>query len=397
MNRIRQSIWTQAQQAQPALSKLRRYFHQHPELSCKEEQTALKIEEELDELGIVHRRVGGTGVYAELSGKREGARTIVLRADIDALPLTELRASSYQSCVPGVMHACGHDAHTAALLGAAGLLANNRELYGGTVRFTFQPGEEVGYGARVFVEQGCLDGAQRTFGLHVAPDVEVGSVVLMPGPNNASVDCFTISVQGRSAHVCTPQAGVDALYIASQIVVGMQALVTRRVSPMQNVVVGIGRMEAGTAYNIVAGSAVLEGTVRTMTAELRSQVCRQAEELAVKTAEIYGGTATVEWKDYTSPLVNDETAALEAQKTAGALFGREHVITRRLPALSGDDFAEYILKVPGVYAYVGSRDPEVPETGYAQHDARFDISERCLPIAAALYAVYAIDFLNGTF
>jgi amidohydrolase len=375
--------------------ELRRYFHMHPEVAKEEFHTAEKIEEELEKLGLSHTRVAGTGVYAEIKGEKEGNLTIVLRADIDALQVTEEHACPYQSQTPGKMHACGHDAHTAALLGAARILCQHRNLFGGTVRLTFQPGEEIGYGARIIVDEGYVDGADRTFGVHMASNVQAGQVVLMAGPNNASVDWFRITVHGKTAHVSTPEQGVDAVYIASQIVVATQALITRCTNPMENVLIGIGKLQAGTAYNIVAAQAEIEGTIRVLTPELRKQTKERLQQLAKLTAQAYGGTAEVEWMDFTSPLINDEVSSKEAQKTANALLGEENVITKRTPSLGGDDFAEYILRVPGVYAYVGSANPEIPETTVAHHNSHFDIDEKALEVAASLYAGYAVDFLNG--
>ena len=377
---------------------LRRWFHQHPELAKEEVETQKVIERELDKLGIKHRRIAGTGVYAEIEGTAPAngtPRCIVLRADIDALPITQENAPEYKSLTPGKMHACGHDGHNASLIGAARVLSKNRDRFSGKVIFTWQPGEEIGYGARPIVDSGAIDEAGRSFGVHVASNVPVGSVVLMPGPNNASVDWFRIRVHGLGAHVSTPELGVDALYIASQIVVGAQALITRRTSPMDNVLIGIGKISAGTAYNIVAQEAELEGTIRTMTPELRKATKARLEALAKRTAELYGGTAELEWADFTSPLINDAAAAAEAQKTAAAIFGTEHVIASRLPSLGGDDFAEYILRVPGVYAYIGSSNPAKPDTCVAQHNSHFDIDEDALTVAAALYTCYAADYLNG--
>ena len=377
---------------------LRRHFHRHPELSKQEFETARRIEEELDALGLAHRRVAVTGVYAELTGTKpcEGpTRCIALRADTDALPVRQENDPPYKSEVPGVMHACGHDAHTAALLGAARALARHRELFSGKVIFTWQPGEEVGYGARPIIDEGDIDEAGRSFGVHTASNVPVGSVVLMPGPNNASVDWFRIRVHGLGAHVSTPEQGVDALYIASQIVVAAQALVTRRTSPMDNVLIGIGKLNAGTAYNVIAQEAELEGTIRVFSPELRRLTKERLEALAAQTAALYGGTAELEWNDNTSALINDPVATAEAQKTAAALFGEEHLIRSRAPSLGGDDFAEYILRVPGTYAYIGSGNPEKPDTLVAHHNSRFDIDEDCLTVAAALYACYAADYLNG--
>lgn len=398
MTETQQTLYDAVRAERDYLVSLRRHFHQHPELSKQEFETAARIERELDALGIPHRRVAVTGVYAELTGTKPCAaepRCIALRADTDALPVQQENDPPYKSLCPGVMHACGHDAHTASLLGAARVLSENRALFSGKVIFTWQPGEEVGYGARPIIDEGDIDEAGRSFGVHTASNVPVGSVVLMPGANNASVDWFGIRVHGLGAHVSTPEQGVDALYIASQIVVAAQALVTRRTSPMDNVLIGIGKLNAGTAYNVIAQEAELEGTIRVFSPELRRLTKQRLEALAVQTAELYGGTADLKWNDNTSALINDPVATAEAQKTAVALFGEEHLIRSRQPSLGGDDFAEYILRVPGAYAYIGSGNPAKPDTVAAQHSSRFDIDEDCLSVAAALYACYAADYLNG--
>ena len=318
-----------------------------------------------------------------------------MRADTDALAVKEEHLCDYTSRHEGIMHACGHDAHTASLLGATRLLAENRNLFGGIVRIHFQQGEEIGYGARIFIDEGLVDGADRTFGIHVSSKINVGSVALIPGPNNASVDWFRIHITGKSAHVSTPHLGVDAAYIAAQIMVSAQAIITRRTSPMDNVLIGIGKISAGTAYNIVASDAEMEGTIRCMTPEARAFTKSQLENLAKTIAQSYGGEATLEWKDFTSPLINDDASAIEAQKVARELFGEKNVITSGEASLGGDDFAEYILKVPGVYAYVGSKNPDVFETGVAMHNCHFDVDEECLLVGSSLYAAYAVAFLNG--
>ena len=398
MNPWEQRLYEAVQADRETLIALRRHFHQNPELAREEFDTAARIEQELDAIGVEHKRVAVTGVWAVIDGMRAGERRCsALRADTDALPIQQENHVPYKSLRPGKMHACGHDAHTTALLGAARALQANRDLFSGRVILTWQPGEEVGYGARPIIDSGCIDEASRTFGVHMASEVPVGKVVLMEGPNNASVDWFRIRVHGLGAHVSTPQRGVDALYIASQIVVAAQALVTRCTSPMDNVLIGIGKLNAGTAYNVVAQEAELEGTIRVLTPELRRAAKERLEALATQTAALFGGSAELEWNDNTSALINDPQATREAQQTAAALFGADKLITRRLPALGGDDFAEYILRRPGVYAYIGSGNPAKPDTTVAHHNSHFDIDEDAVPIAAALYACYSADYLNGVF
>ncbi len=376
-------------------TSLRRYFHENPELAKEEFNTASRIEEELDKLGLTHERVATTGVYSEIHGALGEGKTIVLRADIDALPVKEEHECAYKSKIDGKMHACGHDVHTAALLTATKILAEHKDLFAGTVRLAFQPGEEIGYGARYFISGGYLDGADRCYGSHVASNLEVGKIAVTPGPNNASVDWFKIHVKGKSAHVSTPEDGIDALYVASQIVVTAQALVTRRTNPIDSVLIGIGKLEAGTAYNVVAQSATFEGTIRTMTVEARAKAKKELENLAYYTALSFGASVDLEWIDFSSPLVNDFNVAREVQVSCKKLIGEENTITNRKYSLGGDDFAEFILKVPGVYAYIGSGNNDIPETTVAHHNSHFDVDERCITLASELYAQYALDFLRG--
>ena len=384
----------EAEALAPYLSSLRREFHMHPEVSRKEFWTAERIEKELDEIGITdHRRIDGSGVYAVFHGENPGERVMTLRADIDALPIQEENGElGYCSREEGVMHACGHDCHAAGLLGGAKLLYAHKAEFGGEVRLFFQHAEEIGYGGRVFVKEGLLEGSGRVFGVHVASDLPTGTVGVKQGPNNASVDYFKITVQGKAAHVSTPHLGTDALYIASQIVVGLQALVTRRTSPVDPLVIGVGKLTAGTAYNIVAETAVLEGTVRAMTAETRKNAQEWLTDLCTRTAQLYGGAATVEWTDYATPLVNPALGCEEVGRVVTDLFGPQALVADRPISLGGDDFAEFLLTVPGCYAYVGSRG-EDPHTQYPLHNGHVDMDERALPIAAALHAEYAWRYL----
>lgn len=386
----------EAEALAPYLSGLRREFHQHPEVSCREFWTAERIEKELDAIGITdHRCVDGSGVYACFSGKLPGQRVVALRADIDALPIQEKNPDlPYCSLEPGRMHACGHDGHTAALLGAAKLLYDHRAEWGGQVRLLFQHAEEIGYGAKQFVRAGVLEGVGRVFGIHMAPDLAVGTIGVKPGPNNASVDHFTVTIQGKAAHVSTPHLGVDALYIASQIVVAVQALVTRRTSPVDPLIIGVGKLHCGTAYNIVAESAVLEGTTRAFSAQTRAQANRELEALCHATAQAYGATAHVEWEDFAAPLVNPGDICQEVAATVREAFGEDALVTDRALSCVGDDFADYQAVVPGVYAFVGCANPDLPNTCLPLHSDRFRMDEQALWMAAALHGEYACRYLT---
>ena len=375
------------------LVSMRQYFHQNPELSMQEYETARRIEEELSAVGIPTQRVGETGVLGIIRGKKPGGKKIVLRADMDALPIQDSKTVPYASCKPGVMHACGHDAHTASLLGAARALKRLEDTFGGEVDLVFQPGEEYGKGAVIFLNSGLLEGAQRSFGVHMQSNLPVGQVAMSSGAENASVDHFTIRVQGKRAHISTPQLGVDALYAASQIVVALPQITTRLVSPTDPALIGVGVLRAGEGYNIVAQEAVIEGTVRCFSPETRALVSEKIEEVAVHTAAVLGATVQVEIESFTSALINDPVVYAETVPVVERVVGAGNLKAKEL-SLGGDDMAEIIRKIPGVYAFVGSGSPEKPGSQAAHHTSEFDIHEDCLPIAASLYTEFALAQLG---
>ena len=356
---------------------LRRDFHRHPELSLQERRTAGVIEQELERFEISHTRIGATGVLGILRGTQSGSGVVALRADIDALPIQET-----------------HDAHTASLLGAAKVLSQNRDRFGGELRFLFQPAEETGKGAPDFINAGALDGAERILGLHSAPDLPLGTIGLTPGLNNAAVDHFRILVHGKAAHVSTPQLGADALYAASQIVVAIQGLVARRSSPVEPVLLGVGKFAAGTTYNAVAEYAELEGTTRTISQETRLQVREWIDQTAEQIAAISGAEARVIWSDITSALINDPQVSREAAEVAKGLGDHIQVVTNRPLSLGGDNFAEYQRFVPGCYAYIGTANTDLPSTLNSLHNGNFDLDENALVLGAGLYVGYALWWLG---
>ena len=242
---------------------------------------------------------------------------------------------------------------------------------------------------------GMLDCAQRVFGLHTASDLPAGTVGVKPGANNAGVDHFIIRIHGKSAHVSTPQLGVDALYIASELVVALQSIVTRMTSPVEPVLIGVGKLNAGTAYNAVAETAVLEGTPRMFSPESRAHLRETINAAAAHISALYGGTAEVEWDDFATPLTNDAGVCVEVERVADAL-GIPTTANRAL-SLSGDDFAEYLLQTKGAYAYLGTANPKKPHTCISNHRGDFDIDEETLPLGAALYAAYALSVLDPQF
>ena len=376
----------------------RRYLHSHPELSMKEYNTAKLIEAELDSFGIPHERVGETGVYGWIDGRKEPAKEkpacVALRADIDALPMQDLKDCEYRSLYDGACHSCGHDGHTATLLAAAKILKEKEAEFSGRSKLFFQQGEEVCGGGHLFVEAGLMDDVDRVYGAHVSPRIDSGKVSLTPGPVNAACDYFKITVLGKSAHVATPDKGVDALYIASQIVVALQSVISRNTSPLDTVVLGVGKLNCGTAYNIVADKAVLEGTTRTFTPETRERTNRRVQEIAESTAAMYGASVEIEFENHALALINDADAVREVTDTARKLVSEDQIINNMEKSLSADDFAAYLTKAKGMYAYIGTRNVKKdPNTATPYHNGSFDIDEEALLLSCNIYVDYALDTL----
>lgn len=375
---------------------MRRYFHAHPEVSLKEFQTSARIEEELDKVGIEHTRVGETGVYARVVGKKVGegkTKIVALRADMDALGMEDLKNCEYSSQNSGFCHACGHDGHTATLLAAARILKSMENDFAGEVRFFFQQAEEIGQGARQFVAAGLLEGVDRIYGQHVTNTLNVGQVGVVAGPLNASCDFFRIEVKGKGAHVSMPHKGVDALYVASQIVVAVQSIVARSTDPMESAVVGIGKAWAGTQYNIVAEEAVLEGTVRTFLPEVREATNRRLSDIVEKTAEMLGAKASIVIKNYSNPLINDADATKEAKLVAQEIVGAENIITDYPKSMMAEDFADYLPHCKGTFVYFGTHSDK-PGTDRPNHNGFFDIDEVGLLVACNMFVRYALYVLG---
>jgi len=377
------------------LISVRRHLHQNPELSLHEFETADFIEKQLDLFGIEHRRVGKTGVLGTINGRKSG-KTVLLRADIDALPINEETNLTFKSKNPGVMHACGHDLHTTALLGAAKILQSIRDTFDGKILLVFQHAEEFGHGSQFFVAENITKETDRAFGIHAAPNFPLGTIAMTRGADAASCDYFKISVQGKSAHISKPYHGIDALYIACLIVTELKTLVQNLLDPLETALIGVGKIAAGNAYNIIAGDAVLEGTTRTFSLETQNLLKEKIIELASCVAENYGGTAITEFETFTAALVNDDTAYDEAYTVANDIVGAANIITDKsvIRGLGSDDFAEYIQDTKGVYVHIGTSNINSPTTKYPLHNCKFDIDEQSISIASSLYIKYALLILK---
>ena len=388
-----------ANEAQPQIIADRRHLHRNPELSLQEIETQKFVCRRLDELGIEWVPMAGTGVVGTIRGTAPGAydesgkpaHRIGIRADMDALPIKELTEFDYISQNEGVMHACGHDCHVAMLLGTARILMQLRDQLRGEVRLIFQPAEEVAKGSRLMMAEGVLDGLDTLYGTHIWSEVPAGTISCAAGQRMANVDWFRVDISGASAHGSMPHKGTDAVVVAAELVVALQVLVSRDVSPFEPTVVTIGEVHGGTARNIMAGSAYLTGTTRTWTPKARAEMPGRIEKIVARIASGLGAEATLTWEEGNRGLFNDPTCAARAQACVEKLFGKEAVSDYE-GTLAGEDFSEFLTQVPGVFVFLGTNNPEIGAT-YPQHSCYYTIDESVLKNGSMLAAQYAIDYL----
>ncbi|MCM1991929.1 amidohydrolase [Oceanirhabdus seepicola] len=370
------------------LIDLRREFHKYPEVSWKEYETSKRIKEELTKLGIEFKECASTGVVVDINGS-VGDKRVLLRGDMDALELIEKNEFDFKSVNTGVMHACGHDAHIAMLLGATKLLNDNREFIKGSVRIVFQPAEECGEGAQEMISQGVLDGVDGAFAIHIWSMLENGKISVDEGERMASPDIFKINIKGIGCHGSLPQEGKDALVAAASMVMSLQTVVSREISPLESGVVTIGELKSGSKYNIIAEDALLSGTVRAFNQETRIKIKNSIERIIKATGEMYGVHVEMEYIYGPPPVVNDGKCSKIAEESVKKLFGKESLISMR-KLTAGEDFSLFAKKVPSVLAFLGAK----KEENYPHHNPRFDIEESNLEKGAKLYMQYALDFLE---
>ncbi len=355
----------------------RRYMHQHPELSFKEAKTAEYIKEKLLSFGLeVKTNIGGHGLIGILEGNQSG-KTIALRADFDALPIPDEKEVPYKSQNPGVMHACGHDGHTAALLGTAEALSHFREHLKGKVIFIFQPAEELPPGgAKFMIEDGVLADVDYVFGAHLDSQTPLGKITVGEGFQMAAVDKFDIHIQGKGGHGARPHEAIDSLVIGSEIVNSLQKIVSRGVNPLQSAVVTVGVFKSGTAFNIIADKATIEGTVRTFDSAIRKQVEKQMYSIVEGITTAFGATYTIDYLNGYPALYNHIEETETVRTLLAEQFSEENIVEME-PSMGAEDFSYFLLEKPGTYFRVGSRN-EDEATHYPHHHPKFDIDERAL-------------------
>ena len=358
---------------------IRRDLHRYPELSWQEHRTAERICLQLDDLGIPYRRVLRTGVIADLGG-RAGVPRVALRADTDALPIHEETGLEFASIHEGVMHACGHDGHTSMLLGAAELLTKEDDLPA-PVRLIFQPAEENGAGAKAMLDEGVLDGVAVVFAGHLDRHYPTGTLVVTDGPVSASTDHFRIVVTGSGGHAARPHETVDAVVVGSLIVLAIQTIVSREIDPAHPSIVTVGRFDAGTAHNVIAGRAELEGTIRAQDPKVREHLKSSIRRIAESIGQLHQASLEVEIRSGTPPVINTPPATQIARQSAMEVVGGEGVRALSHANMGGEDFSYFLTEVPGAYIRFGAC--LAGTKGFPAHSSRFDFNEEALPIGAA--------------
>lgn len=383
----------QARRRAAELTELRRWFHRHPETSFHETGTAAKIRAELTAAGIPFQTVGETGTVGVIMGSRPGP-TVGLRADIDALEVQELNDFPYRSETPGLMHACGHDSHMAALLMAARILQQGRDRLAGTVKLVFQPGEEVGSGAAGILQSRLVDDVSAFFGLHATPSLRTGQISIREGTVMAGSNFIRITLRGKGGHAATPHRARDAVVAGSAVVMALQSIVSRETAPVVPAVVTIGMFRAGTRGNIIADRAELTGTARVTSETERARVADAVRRVVAGTASAYGVEAEIKCERATGIVSNSAELVPVVRRAARAVVSETGVVT--LPVcLTTDDFYQYRKIAPAFYALVGVSGGTAETEPAPLHSGAFCLDEEALPIEAALHVEFVRQFLAG--
>jgi len=374
----------------PELTALRRELHAHPELGFEEHYTSRRVIETLKVCGVdeIHTGIGRTGVVATIKGRGQGTRMVGLRADMDALPMAEANEFAWKSTKPGLMHGCGHDGHTAMLIGAARYLAETRN-FDGTAVLIFQPGEEGFAGAKAMIEDGLFERfpVQSVFAMHNWPQMRPGTIGINPGPMMASADRITIEISGKGGHGAHPYQTVDPVLVAAHIITAVQSIVSRNIRPIDSAVISLCAMQAGDlgAFSVIPGKATLVGTVRTFNPEVQAMVERRLNEVCSGVALGLGASAHVKYERIYPATINTRDEARFAADVAQKLVGHEHVDRAMDPSMGAEDFSFMLQVKPGAYLRLG----QGAENGIGScflHNSRYDFNDEVLPLGAALHA-----------
>lgn len=378
------------------LVAIRRDLHEHPEIGFQEVRTSGIIKKFLKDNGIPYTEVAKTGVCGIIKGTKEGNnKTIALRGDIDGLPIKDMKTCEYKSQENGKMHACGHDAHTTILLGAAKVLNKHKDKFSGTVKLLFEPGEETTGGAIPMIEEGVLDNpnVDAILGLHVDEETDCGTIKIKKGVVNAASNPFTIKITGQGGHGASPHTTVDPIVIASHIVLALQTIVSREIAPVNPAVITVGTLNAGTAQNIIPGEATLSGMIRTMTKEDREFAIRRLNEIVNGIATISRAKTEIKIDESYPCLYNNDEFVDLISESANVVLGKENVLEQRAPKMGVESFAYFANERPAAFYFLGSGN-KTKKTTEPAHSNLFNIDEDCLPIGVAIQALAAFNYLT---
>ncbi len=387
-------IQTLTQKLTPRLLDIRRHLHAHPELSGQEHQTAAYIAGVLSSCGLqVKEAVGRTGVVGELPGSGQDPRRIALRTDMDALPIEERTGLPFASRQPGIMHACGHDLHSTVGLGTAMVLAELGHSLPGNVRFLFQPAEEIAQGAQWMVEAGAIDQVDAILGVHVFPSIPAGHIGIRHGALTAAADELEITILGESGHGARPHEAIDAIWIAAQVMTTLQQAISRTQNPLRPVVLSIGQIQGGKAYNIIADRVTLRGTVRSLHPETYEDLPTWIETLIANTCASYGATYQLHYRRLVPSVQNDRPLTQLLEKAFTAAYGAEKLQVLAEPSLGAEDFSVYLNHAPGSMFRLGVGYPDRPN--YPLHHPQFEADEQAIAVGVTTLAAAIVQYWDS--
>ena len=388
-------IKEKAENIKDYIIEMRRHFHQNPELSLEEFETTKKIVNELEKMGIEVStfKDGLTGCVGTIKGAKEG-KTLLLRADIDALSVHEKTNLEFASRVDGKMHACGHDCHAAMLLGVAKILSEMKDKFSGNIKLFFQAAEEIGLGAKLSIEQGVMDNVDACYGVHVTPRFESPKINMQYGERMAATDVFKLTVEGTSSHGSSPHLGHDAIVASAAIITALQTIVSRINNPLKPAVVTIGNIKGGQRFNIIANEVIMEGNVRTFDEIFRKEIETHIREIAESVAKAHSCTAKLEYRYGTGVVLNKDKNLVDiAQNAVKKLYGEDSLVEME-KITGGEDFSLLMEKAPGIFGYIGTRNPKVPGSEKINHHECFTVDEDALIRGTAVAVQFALDYLN---
>ena len=383
------NIYPEILKIKKTIINTRRDFHKHPELSFKEKRTSKIVAKKLESFGIhVKRNIGKTGVVGILKGDNKG-KTIALRADMDALPIQETGNLPYKSVNDGVMHACGHDAHTAMLLGSAEVLSQMQNKINGEIHFIFQPAEEGYGGAKYMINDGAIDNVDEIYGMHVWNYQKSGTVGVQSGPVMAAADMFTIDIKGIGGHGATPQGTIDCIVVASQLIQALQTIVSRNTNPLESTVVTVGQINGGYNFNIIADQIILKGTSRAYTEKNRLLIKTRMKEIISGISKTYGAKIKLIYKDGYPPVINNAYITSNVEKIAKKIVGNK--VIKPYLSMGGEDFSYFANKIPGCFFFLGTMPENYPEMSIPQHCSHFNINEESMLIGSSIFVGLALN------